>query len=356
VRAPAVMPVSAWGADELRLVEPLCARIDATRMPRRTADGASVVLRLSDAERLRSGNAGGPFIVFMRQLYDAIRFDEHRLLEWRLEHKLVQALVVNRYCPGAMPPTRGLARMRASVPEGELRGGLTAAFPAGYIAKPALGDSSGGPDGVDRTESLVAAAQAAQMRALGDRTATRTLADLTADEAIVQERLAIDREYRVHSFEDRVVPTLSFLRWGGEIVGERDAPNAFVQSLLDALPAALVSGTTLGWDVARTAQGRFAVVETNVAGVHRFFNPGFQCSGYFHLSYWAPVCVPRLLHHLERDRGMRVEIVADRPGWPEHAAYATIAERYADLRAMTVLDRAFARARSDGAEADAGSL
>lgn len=305
-------------------------------MPRRTADGESVVLRLSEAERLRSGNAGGPAIVFMRQLYDVLGFDEHRLLEWRVEHKLVQALVVNHYRAGAMPVTRGLAHLRASSPHEQLRDALEAAFPDGYYAKTALGDSSGAPEGNDRTESLIEAAQSY---------AARPVTDLTGEETIVQERVPIEREYRVHSFEDRVVPALTFLRYGGEIVGERDAPNAFVQSVLDALPAALVSGTTLGWDVARTAQTRFAIIEMNVAGTHRFYNPGFQCSGFFHLRGLGLLCVARLLHHLNRDRGMSFEIVADRPDWRGNQFYADVAERYESLRTMTVLDRAFSAAK-----------
>ncbi|MEA2720294.1 MAG: hypothetical protein QOJ39_2158 [Candidatus Eremiobacteraeota bacterium] len=330
-----------WSVDEVRLIEPLCASMDAVHLARRTADGTSVVLRLSEAERLRTGNAGGPNIVFVRHLYDALGFDEHRLLGWRLEHKLVQALVIEHYRPGAMPVTRGLARLRASALNGDLRGALQAAFPGGHYAKTALGDSSGGPDGRDRTDDLVAAAEAVPARAV---------ADLTGEETIVQERLPMEREYRVHSFEDRVVPTLSFLRYGGEIVGERDAPNAFVQSVLDAFPPALVSGTTLAWDIARTAEDRFAVIEMNVAGNHRYDNPGFQCSAFFHLRGWARLCVPRLLHDLSGARGMRFEIIADRPAWPEHEFYADIAERYASLRAIAALDQAFSSAGRAGGE------
>ncbi len=326
---PAVEAV--WDAGELRLVEPVCAAIDAVRVPRSTADGKAVVLRLSEAERLRSGNAGGSQIVFTRHLCAALGFDEHRLLDWRLEHKLVQALVVNRYRPGAMAVTRGLARLRGPAPRVELRSAIAAAFAGGFYAKTALGDSSGGDYGARRSEDVVDAAASQEPRAV---------TSLTAEESIVQELVPVEREYRVHSFEDRVVPALSFLRYGGEIVGERDAPNAFVQSVLDALPAALVSGTMLAWDVARTAAGRFAVIEMNVAGTHRFYNPGFQCSGFFHLPGWARLCVPRLLLHLEGERRMRFEIVADRPAWPEHDFYVDVAERYASLRDSAMAEQA----------------
>ena len=62
------------------------------------------------------------------------------------------------------------------------------------------------------------------------------------DEAwIVQEKVRIEKEYRVHSIEDRVIDDLTLLRYGtGDIPGERDAPNTFVQRLLDRLPGDLV--------------------------------------------------------------------------------------------------------------------
>ena len=316
----------AWDAEEQRLAEPVFAAIDACRMPRRSADGKAVVLRLGDAEWFRTGNAGGPPIVLARQLFNALGFDEDRLLAWRIEHKLVQALAIERYRSGVMPVTHGLARVAASraARDRGLRRALGEMFPGGYYAKTALGDMSGGSPDSDRTDALVASAETG---------AAREVTQLTDEDAIVQERVAFDREYRVHSFEDRVVPTLSFLRYGGEIVGERDAPNAFVQSVLDALPDGLVGATMLGWDVARVAGGRFAIIEVNVAGHHRYYNPGFQCSGFFHVPGWGRLCMARLMHHLESARGMRIEIVADRPGWPENEFYADMDERRAWLRA-----------------------
>jgi hypothetical protein len=124
--------------------------------------------------------------------------------------------------------------------------------------------------------------------------------------------LPIVKEYRVHSLEDQVVEDLTFLRYGrGNIPGERDAPNAFVQSVLDRLPAGVVAGSLFGWDVALVRNGAFRIIEMNPTGVHPVHRPGFQCSGFFQDPDWGASLVARLLRFIERRRQVKILIRTD---------------------------------------------
>lgn len=259
-----------WSDLEIHQAAAIIAAIDSFTTPRHLADSILAVrIAVSEINGLSDGVWGSFPVTFIRHLYRELGFDEHRVFNWRLEHKLIQALVLHHYAPGCIPATRGLAGWSGPV-----------------FLKPALGDSSG-----DRQPIL-----------LQDET------------FIVQERIPIAREYRVHTLEDRVVDDLTFHRYGkGDIPGERDAPNAFVQSVLDRLPNAIVAGSLCAWDIARTPQSGFLVIEVNFSGFHPVFNRGFQCSGWFHDSEWGALSTARLVRFLEDRCGIAVSIAADRP-------------------------------------------
>jgi len=259
-----------WSEIELERAARVIAEIDACVGPRRlTCRIPRVRIAVSEIAGLCDGIWGSFPVTFIRHLYRELGFDEHRVFRWRLEHKLVQALVLNHYAPACIPATCGLAGWSGPI-----------------FFKPTLGDSSG----------------------------DRQPINLVDETFIVQERIPIAVEYRVHSLEDRVIDDLTFHRYGkGDIPGERDAPNAFVQSVLDRLPNALTAGNLCGWDVARTPDDRFLVVEVNFSGFHPVHNRGFQCSGWFHDEEWGALSAARLVRFLEESCGVAVEIQADRP-------------------------------------------
>jgi hypothetical protein len=292
---------------EGELAAPLIRQIDAFTGPRRRepVDG-DLELRLSDALPLMPRLAATTRALPLRQVLLSLGFDERRLTAWRLEHKLVQALVFRHYCPDSLPETRGLDRLGQGVDVRELRNTLRETFPRGFIIKPALGDCSG--DDCDYpTEAALSWIEsgARHMRGGGP---------LTEEEFVVQERKNIHHEYRVHTIEDRVIDDLTIHRHEGVLrPGERDSPNRYVQGVLDSLPAGITSGAHLAWDVALLEDGRFAVIEVNIGGFHTVYNPGFHASGFFHHRLYGAIYSARLLLFLERIYRCRLDVIADVP-------------------------------------------
>src|SRR5204862_2287283 len=106
--------------------------------------GSVVPVRATDTPRFAGDEvADSPRSPFVRHLLAAIGGDEHRLFRWRLEHKLVQALVVGHFAPGATPRSCGLAAFASACGRAELRRALRRTFRAGYIIKRALSDCTG---------------------------------------------------------------------------------------------------------------------------------------------------------------------------------------------------------------------
>jgi hypothetical protein len=304
-----------WCGEEVSQAVTLRLAIDGCSAPRRKIAGYGTIrIQLSAADQWKQDLIEAERIVLVRQIFHALRLDEHRPFQWRLEHKLVQSLVLDQFCPGCVPVTRGLIRQaHASGPEG-LRHSLERDFPAGFFLKPALGDSSGDHGIQDASEAAIVAFLATPLPDYPRR---------LEDEAwIVQERVPIEVEYRVHSVEDRVIDDLTLRRYGtGDIPGERDAPNAFVQLLLDRLPGGIVGGSMLGWDVARTPAGAFVVIEVNFAGFHPVHRRGFQCSGYFINEQWGAKSIAHWIRFMEKSDGFQIELDADVQGESTERTY-----------------------------------
>jgi hypothetical protein len=284
--------------------------------------GSTVTIRTSDSgpydEVADSGRA--PFV---RHLLAAIGGDEHRLFRWRLEHKLVQALVLDHYAPGCVPPTRGLASFAAECANGDLRRALKRAFRSGFIIKRVLGDSSGDAGKSNATREALAAFAEKEVR--------RRIAP-AKEQWLAQEMLHIEREYRVHSFDRQIIPDLTFHRYRAD-ANVAGGINEFVQSILERLPEGIVSRSLFAWDIARDLDGRRFVVEVNLAGVHPVFRPGFQCSGHLQHETTGAWASAMLILHIEQCLGIKIVVEADREEpWPGWYMYAEVKE---ELRRVT---------------------
>lgn len=293
-----------WIPEEISQIEALAAEIESCGFPRRRAPQTLPLdLRLSEGLELVEGLAGSTRALIVRQLLRALGFDEHRHLQWRMEHKLIQALALRQWAPEWIPVTCGLDALAGRLGPQGLRQFLADTFPNGYVLKAALGDSSGESPNRDDPEPIV--------RTL-EITATPQSHRILDEKYVVQERVAIATEYRVHSLEEDVIEDLTFRRYeGGGIPGERDQPNAFVRSVLSRLPDTLVGGSLLAWDVVVQPSGEFAIIEVNFSGFHRAFKRGFHCSGYFHDSNWGACDTARLLNHVARTDGVEVTPIPD---------------------------------------------
>ncbi len=306
-----------WIPEEIRQIEAVTAEIANCGLPRRRPPLTSrLELRLSEGLELIEGLGGSSRALPVRQLLRALGFDEARHLNWRMEHKLVQALVLRSWAPELIPVTCGLGSLARSHGPRGVRQFLADDFPDGYILKAALGDSSGESDGGEN--DVLGALES------GAAPPACRIAD---EEFVVQQRIAIAMEYRVHSLEEDVVEDLTFRRYdGGSIPGERDGPNAFVTSVLRRLPGGLVGGSLLAWDIALQPSGEYKIVEVNFSGFHPAFKRGFHCSGYFHDSKWGACDTARLLNHVARMDGVEVAAEPDAPEYPtENRFYLEVA-------------------------------
>ena len=308
-------------AGEESQVSCLIDEIEAFTGPRRsTGLEPDLQLSLSTAIPLLPDLAASTRALLVRQLLRACNFDERRLGRWRLEHKLIQALVFRHYFRDSMPETCGLDHLACGIAVAELRDVLLARFPSGFVIKTALGDSAGN-DCDYRTEAVLSWIEK------GGRAMPQP-GPLIDEEFIVQERKAIRHEYRVHTVEDRVIEDLTVRRHAGAVgPGERKAPNNYVQTILNALPAGVTAGSILGWDIALTEEGSCTVIEVNVGGLHTVYNPGFHSSGFYHHQHYGCVYTARLLLFMERAYGSRITVVADAPEYVhEHYFYSQVAE------------------------------
>jgi hypothetical protein len=312
-------PQASWDPEEVRQARPLFCAIDDFRAARRREPlNSRLDLRLSNAIHLLPGLAATTRGLLTRQLLLALDFDERRLGEWRLEHKLVQALALHGYAPGCIPVTRGLDRIAHTAGRPLLRQSLRADFPNGFVVKTALGDSSG-DECEHRTEAAVSWIES------GERTVPPP-GPLTEEQFIVQELVRIRCEYRVHTVEDAVIEDLTVRRHHGAVgTGERTGPNQFVRTILDTLPAGLTAGSLLAWDVALAEDGSLSVIEVNIGGIHTVYHPGFHSSGFYHHQYYGCVYTARLLRFVERTYDCSIRVVADSPDYPhEHWFYQQV--------------------------------
>lgn len=298
-----------WEPLELCQVDDLIAQIEATAKPRCTASpGAIVTLKASEGHKLRSGLcSGGRFWrgLPVRHLLQALGFDEQRLFRWRPEHKLIQALIFHRYCGDAVPATRGLDGLLASGRDGAWRDELSSSEAAPEVVlKSATG--YGGPlERSIESDRAILAAAGDRLRS-GDQART-----VDAEMFVVQMRVPLDGEFRVHTLEGHVVDGLTFRRGGSTEKPDQTAADDFVRKMLALLPNGLVADTLCGWDVMRTPSGAWRVIEVNQSGQHTLFDPGFQCSGYFSDPNWGFAMTARLLEFVERAYSVQIDVVAD---------------------------------------------
>jgi hypothetical protein len=318
---PVTLTGADWDTEELGEIRSITAEIEACPAQRsRKVKHKVVHLRLSDSMRFSSGMRSTFRALIIRQLLDKLGFDEHRVFRWRLEHKLTQALVLSHYAPGSAPPTRGLCRFAATV-SGDLRCAISEVFPAGYVVKEALGHSSGERGSMDCAIEALAS--------IGDCSLPNRLWN---EQWLLQQRIPIEKEYRVHSLEGDVIPDLTFHRFGsGNIPGERDRPNQYVEWLLSKLPDAIVGGSLLAWDIALTPGGQLIVIEVNFSGYHPVCGEGFQCSGYYQDVEWGASMIARLLRFVEDTDGVSIVLDIDLKNASREASFYAEVIRWREM-------------------------
>lgn len=297
-----------WNTSELTAIRPILNALEQETVGRNVGVRNTILeLSLSAASALANG-CPSPGAQLVRHVCAAMGFNESRLTNLRLEHKLVQALVLSRYCREAIPVTHGVGSALEGVASSSARRFLSSQYPPSSVfIKRALNYGSAERKDADAREECLAALDKGEDVSVVEK-------GLEGEVYILQERVEIAKEFRIHTVEGNVAADLTYRRYrGGGTPSEREAVNAFVQEVLDRLPDALVSGVVAAWDVASTPEGQFRVVEVNVTGWHSVYVPGFHCSGYFQ-GRWAAPAMAKLAVELERRYGVTFAILRPEEG------------------------------------------
>lgn len=257
---------------------------------------------------LHEGVVDGPAAHLIRSFFNHMGFDEHRLFRWGFHHKLIQALVLSALAPGCFPATRGLVSVISQGDAGPFRDRVRAWKELGYLFKRTLATGSGEHGRVDFTRQAIATLESA----------LQLDATVEHEEFMLQKRIDIAEELRVHSVEDQVVENLTVGRYRGGYAPNPEQPyvNEYVASVLKMLPKGLTTGTFYSWDVARTFENKFVILEVNLTGFNPDFRQGFQCSGFFR-GQQGPLMLARFLRFVEDRYGVRVKFPRTPVGFSE---------------------------------------
>lgn len=225
--------------------------------------------------------------LIVRTMLYKLRINEHHIFKWRPENKYIQYLILNHYAKGCMPKTLSLV---AILRKEEWVAHIRRLVKSGYFIKATLGSGSGGTNRFDKTTDFEKI-----LRNLKDNDHFQN------EKWIVQKRLNLNNEFRIHTFGKDILYGLT-LRIGGENeINIFDQPQEFINSILQKLPSSFLEGILIGWDVGFTTKGKLYVIEANFTGFHPVYHAGFQTTGYVDTPPLGPV-ICALLHAYFRNK------------------------------------------------------
>lgn len=243
--------------------------------------------RAVDSAAVTTSDARSAAVV--RVVLSALGFDERRLFAFHIEEKL-SAYELFRPYGMPMPRTAGLNNyLRRSATSDELDRALIADFGKDYVVKPVYGAGSGDAGTFDHRDFVMREFATISAMTTRDR-----------DGYIVQERIAILREVRVHTIERSVIREMTFPRYRRASLNPdiQVTIEHFAEATLGMLPDFLVRDSLYGWDVAETPAG-FVVIEINPTGFHPEWCRGYQTTGFVQEGSDADRNLARLLDAIE---------------------------------------------------------
>jgi hypothetical protein len=208
-----------------------------------------------------SGNYGA---LLVRTLLSQLAIDESYIFQWRLENKYIQYQILNFYAPGSMPHSIGLSEL-LNESEGLQR--IKDLFSSGYFLKATLGDASFATKSWDKTNDF-------------EKIIKEPLVIEEYEKFIIQKKLRLRREFRVHSFCKQVIPLLTYRIPNTQHFNFDDEAEEFVEDVLSKLPNQITEGTLIAWDIGLTTNDKLYVIEANFTGFHPEYRRGFQTTGY----------------------------------------------------------------------------
>lgn len=212
-------------------------------------------------------------LVIRAILYE-LHIDEHHIFKWRPENKYVQYLIFKHYSRGCMPVTAGLSSV---LKNDNWVTTIRKRIKYDHFIKATLGFGSGGRKDFDRTTEFEQILKQHQEE------------HFLHEKWILQRKLKLNKEFRVHSFGKDILYGLTFKISGGDSPGDFDGPQEFISLILQKLPSSLLEGTLIGWDVGLIKRARYYVIEANFTGFHPEHRAGFQTTGYVDEMPFGPI-------------------------------------------------------------------
>lgn len=242
-----------------------------------------------------SGNIGA---VFVRALLNKLNVNEHHVFRWRLDNKYRQYQILNHYFPGCVAKTIGLSELLA---ENDGHKKIRELCENGFFVKSTLGHRTGQAGSFDRTAELDDIIKLHQEKGNQEK-------EDQPEQWILQERLDLNEEFRVHTFGNDLIYGLTFIM-AGQDSSKSSAAEIFVQKILATLPATILQGTLIGWDIGITNANEYYIIEANFTGFHPEFYAGFQTSGYFGDTDYGPAMCAWLNNYFRNKYQISIDTV-----------------------------------------------
>lgn len=242
-----------------------------------------------------SGNMG---VLFIRAILNKLNINEHHVFKWRLDNKYRQYQILNHYFPGCVAKTIGLSELLA---ENDGLKKIRELCAHVFFVKSTLGHRTGQAGSFDRTtelEDIIKLYQEKKSQESEDQ----------LEKWMLQERLDLNEEFRVHTFGSDLIYGLTFIM-AGQDSSKSSAAEIFIQKILTSLPATILQGTLIGWDIGITHTNEYYVIEANFTGFHPEYYAGFQTSGYFGDPDYGPAMCAWINNYFRNKYQISIETV-----------------------------------------------
>jgi len=273
-------------------LDKLILEIENFNLPKAEKEPANRHFELRPYQWLLRNLVGGIGTLFIRSILYEANINEHHIFRWRLENKYIQYLILNHYNPGCMPQTISLSELKNGI-NGIKK--IKTLFEKGFFLKATLSECTGKTGTFDRTAEFEQIIHLPQSKYHGNQN----------EEWILQKKLNLQAEFRIHSFNDDIIYGLTFKVIGLLTLDNYNAER-FVKKILDNLPVTISQGSLIAWDIGLTQDDQYYVIESNFTGFHPKFNYGFQTSGYFQDAPYGPISCAWLNMYIKNKYGFSI--------------------------------------------------
>lgn len=240
-----------------------------------------------------SGNYGAFFI---RAILQQLEIDESFVLKWRLENKFQQYQILTYYAPYCMPSTLPLSIV-LNEKDGIKK--IRDLFSQGFFLKSTLGDNSYNTQSWDKT---------------GEFEQIAVLPSVCTEQYenyMLQKKICIKTEFRVHTFSKDIIPGLSYVSHGENQTNYHQDLEGFLNDIIKKIPGSILSGTLIAWDIAFTPDNHYYIIEANFTGFHPEYRRGFQTTGYVDDYKYGPIICAWLNLYFKKKFRICIDAIED---------------------------------------------